>query len=934
VTPFLRHREKVLAHATEQLACQGRQHPADLLTLYKKFLKIENHRLRLKHYAGGGGREIAQQRADLIDIMLRHLYESALAHLADRDPQGVAPSLALVAIGGYGRGELSPYSDVDIMFLHEGPRIEPQAEEVIESILYMLWDVGFKVGHASRSVAGAIAHANVDMLSKTALLESRLIVGSTRLFDEFQHAFEKKCIKGHEKEYTTQRVLDQAARHAKHGSTVYMQEPNIKTGCGSLRDYQNLLWIAFFRKGARSTSDLVTEKLLPESERRKLDRAYDFLLWVRTELHYLCRRGTDTLNHVHQLPVASRLGYPQKNPLRRIEAFMRDYYHHARVIYQITETLSAKLCLSEEESAKNVLTRLLMRKKKNEHFDGFFVAGGQLYPEAREIFKDDPFRMMRAFQHAQQRKVVFSPELQALIRRRLHLVDRTYCYARSARETFGAILRRKGEVGRIVRMMHEHDFLGRYIPEFGELTCLVQHEFFHRYTADQHTLVCIEKLDELLTTDKPRLRGYRQLFERLDDPFVLYLALLLHDTGKASNARYHAEASAIQANRVAARLQLRSQQRKELIFLVDNHLLLSSTAQRRNLEDPATISEFANVVRTQANLNMLMLLTLVDGMAIGDGEWSDWKESLVWHLYESTTQYFKDGVVFFHERAMEREENRRVVLRKLAPSFEAEVGAHFLYMPDSYFQAFDTRDIAGHIRLFRTFFEQRLAPDAIGLAPAIRWVTRPERGHSELWVCTWDRRHLLAKIAGSLAAARLNILSADIFTRGDNLVLDVFRVCDTSFQAVVSERDTALVEETLTEALTCEEFDFTPLLEKAERGRGGDHLSQELEFPTRISIDPGTHPVYTLVDIQTPDRLGLLYYLLKAFGEAGVNIALSRIATDKGAAIDSFYVTNREGRKIKDRESIHHLQKLLEKVTERPHAPEEPVDQLIVQRNR
>jgi [protein-PII] uridylyltransferase len=910
VTSLLRHREKVLAHAEQQLASQGKKNASELLTLYKKFLKIENHRLRLKHYAGGGGREIAQQRANLVDIVLRHLHESALKGVAESKP---VSGIALVAIGGYGRGELNPFSDVDIMFLHEaGAHLPPEIGGIIESILYTLWDVGFKVGHSSRSIDEAVRQANADMLSKTALLEARFIAGDAKLFEKFKSEFEKKCVSGHEKEYIGQRVENQANRHLKHGSKVYMQEPNIKNGCGSLRDYQNLLWVSYFKKRITSTSQLVEQKLLPESERRKLDRAYDFLLKVRTELQYLNKRATDSLGHVFQLQVATKLEYPQKNALRRIEAFMRDYYQHARNIFQITETLSAKLCMSEEESARSGLMQFLQRKKKKEHFDGFFIAQGNLYPDTREIFKEDPFRMMRAFQHAQQRNLGFAPELQTLVRRRLHFVDRTYCYARSPRETFKAILSRKGEVGRILRMMHECDFLGRYIPEFGAMTCLVQHEFFHRYTGDEHTLVCIEKLDEIIDTEVPRLQGYRELFKKLEDPFILYLSLLMHDTGKASNARYHAEASALFAHRVAARLQITSDQRKSLIFLVDNHLLLSSTAQRRNVEDPATISEFAAVVRTQSNLDALMLLTLVDGMGVGEHIWSDWKESLVWQMYRNTTRYLKEGGSFFQQRALEREDAKRAVIKKLSADYSEEVNAHFLYMPDSYFQAFDPAAISSHIRLFRAFFESRYDSDAMSLAPAIRWIARPERGHSEVWVCTWDRKNLLAKIAGSLAVAQLNILSADIFTRGDNLVLDIFRVCNTNYQAVADSRETALVDQTLMQAMFTEEFDFSSLLKKTEAKRK-PQLSYDLDFPTRISVDNDSHPVYTLVDIQTPDRLGLLYLILKGFSEAGLNIALSRIATEKGAAMDTFYVTDEEGNKLKDRSKILSIQQLLQK---------------------
>ena len=912
-----RHRELVLAHAEQQLASQGMDDEAALLTLYKKFLRIENHRLRLKHQAGGGGREIAQQRAVLVDIVLRHLYRAATKMNGSAGDAGCG--IAIVAIGGFGRGELNPHSDVDLMFLHEAcPAVPPQIGAMIEAILRTLWDVGFKVGHSTRSIEGAIKQANVDMLSKTSLLESRFVAGERKLYDAFKAGFEKKCIEGYEAEYVAQRRENQSDRHLKNGSKVTMQEPNIKSGCGSLRDYQNLIWVSIFTRRAGSTAKLVEMKLLPESERRKLDRAYDFLLRVRTELHYLNKRASDTLSHVYQLQVATKLGYAQKNPLRRIEAFMRDYYQHARTIFQITETTAAKLSLPGEEPSPKGVLGFLKRTKKRERFDGFQLHDGLLYPESREIFKEDPFRMMRAFQHAQQRHAGFSPELLTLVRRQLQLVDRTYTYARSARETFAAILSRKGEVGRIVRMMHECDFLGRYIPEFAPLTCLVQHEFFHRYTADEHTLVCLEKLDELIDTREERLAGYQALFQKLEDPFVLYLAMLLHDVGKSANARYHAEASAMAASRVAARLQLQSEQRKMLILLVDQHILLSSTAQRRNLDDPATIAEFARAVRNQANLDALMLLTLADGMGVGDNTWSDWKESLVWQLYRSTSHYLAEGEAFFEQRVLERRTTQEAVLKRLGTTYAGEVDAHFLFMPDVYFNVFEESAIASHIRLFREFFEGR---GTDGLAPAIHWVPRPDRGHSELWVCTWDRRNLLAKIAGSLAVAHLNILSADIYTRGDNLVFDVFRVCDTKFQAVTNTKDQQTVEKTLTGALSTDDFDFRAALQKATRRPY--HLSQELEFPTRIVVDNDTHPVYTVVDIQTPDRLGLLYNILTGFGEAGLNIALSRIATEKGAAIDSFYVTDAEGAKISDPESVARLQQLLQSAAERAQAETE-----------
>ena len=497
-------------------------------------------------------------------------------------------------------------------------------------------------------------------------------------------------------------------------------------------------------------------------------------------------------------------------------------------------------------------------------------------------------------------------------------MDRTFQYSRAARETFAAILSRKGEVGRILRMMHQVDFLGRYIPEFGELTCLVQHEFFHRYTADEHTLVCIEKLDSLIDTKDKKFAEYRVLFQRLENPFVLYLALLLHDTGKAANVKHHAEASAFNAQRVAARHQLSSDQRKTLIFLVDNHMVLSSTVQRRNLEDPATIGEFAGIVNHQTRLDALMLMTLADGQGTSQESWSDWKESLVWQLYHDTSHYLADSAEYFRQHRIEREAQRAAVTRKMARDYAEEIDAHFLSMPDNYFHTNKPNDIVGHIRLFREFLEKRAFDPELALAPAVKWVGYPERGHSELWICTWDRKQLLAKIAGALALAQMNILSADIYTRGDNLVLDIFRVCDTNFRAVTDARDMAQVEKLLVEALLQEDFYFLPLLQKAKR-KPAFHLAQEIDFPTRIAIDNDTHPVYTLVDIQTPDRLGLLYNLLRGFAEVGVNIALSRITTEKGAALDSFYITDTQGRKIHTAAGITALQKALQRAAE--HAP-------------
>ena len=908
-----RHLEQVLAHAENQLAAMGARRPTEVLPLYKKFLKVEEHRLRLKHQAGGGGREICARRAELVDVLLQYVFGAA-ATAAHGDEASGTP-LALIALGGYGRGELNPFSDVDVMLLHrQGSRkISPHLEEMVQQVLYLLWDSGFKVGHSTRSTKEAITQANHDMLTKTAMLESRFLAGDAELAQEFREQFRSKCVEGHEREYVEMRMHDQVARHKKFGDSVYLQEPHVKSGCGGLRDYQNLLWMTYFKEGSLSTNQLVGKDWLSETDQGRIERAYDFLLRLRTDLHYATGRATDILHLNIQEQIAKRLNYSQGNGQLHSEALMRDYYEHTRDIFRVTERITAQFVSGRVTSRTRSLFGFLpLIRPDKTPIESFFIRNKQLHPARRDLFRNDPEQMMRAFQLAQEHALDLSPDLGDLFSRSLAQVTRTYQYATAPREMFKTILSRKGEVGRVLRMMHRVDFLGRYIPEFGQLTCLVQHEFLHRYTADEHTLVCIDKLDALLRTEDPKLIAYRKIFEHLEDPLVLYLALLLHDTGKAVGARPHSEASALFAHRVANRLRLSTEQRKALILLVDHHLTLSNIAQQRNLDDPATVKELADIVKHQKNLNALMLLTLADGQGTSAEAWSDWKESLVWQLFHETSRYLADQKSYYEQAKIEREGLQVSVAENLSADYADEIEAHFESMPDNYFRACDVPEIVEHLKLVRSFFANVSGRGEQSLAPKIRWKAFPEQGHSVVSFCTWEREQLLAKIAGSFSVVPINILSADIFPRGDSVVLGVFRVCSPKGQAVTDQRDCELVEQTLQSALEHENFDFLPLIERATRQSRRRDV-QEIEFPTCIAIDNKAHPTYTLIDMQAPDRLGLLYHILSCLDREGVSIALSRINTQDGAAIDTLYVVDRSTHaKITDSHRIAALQKRLQ----------------------
>ena len=901
--------EKILKRAADDLERQteGRT-AAQSLDAYRRFRRLEEHRLRLRISSGAGGREVVRQRSDLVDILFRRLFAQVWEEACGRaKPEG----FCVLAFGGYGRREMNPFSDVDIMFLHAGVQPDAAQAAAVQEIIRMLWDIGFKVGHSVRSVPGTVAQCNEDPKTKTAMLESRWLCGDRELFNKFRAEFERRCVKGAAPAYIAWRLANQQEQHAQHGTIVSMQEPNIKEGMGALRDYQSLLWLGCFHAGAGTTAKLVEQKILSESDRRLLEKAYDFLLRVRTEMHFINKRPTDTLSLYLQGQVATRLAYPQKHMLKRVEAFMRDYYQHTRNIQRITESAVRRIAPAPDAAPRRLFGLFAPRAPRPEHFDGFYAKDGQLCAESPSIFTQDPQRLMRMYQHAQVRHLALSPDLRDLARKRLSLVNRTFQYSRAAREVFLAILSRKGEVGRILRMMHETDFLGRYLPEFGRLTCLVQHEFFHRYTADEHTLLCIDKLDALIDTEDPKLVGYRALFQQCDDPAALYLALLMHDTGKAEHRRHHEEASAMMATRVGRRLQLPSDQRRAIVLLVDNHGLLSKTAQSRNLEDPATISYFAGIVQSVENLDALMLITLADGQGTSDTSWSDWKEVLVWQLYRSARAFLSEGVAFFEQRRVGFEDLRREVEGSLGGDFADDVAAHFSQMPERYFRMFDADRIAGHVRLFRKFYRSQLQDDATGLCPVLEWKHHPEQGHSEVLVCGWDHPGLVARICGAFLAAKVNILSADIHTRGDNLVLDIFRVCDAKHRPVENERDQRTVEKLLDGSLLDPTFDFAPHIAKARR-RVGYLMSQEADIPTRIAVDNEGHPSFTIVDIETPDRMGLLYDLFGAITRLGLSLELARITTEKEVAMDTFYLCRADdGGKLSADDEIRALQQAL-----------------------
>lgn len=898
----------IQAEAEQKLTLPAGRAASQELQRFRSFIKQANHRLKLAHQNGRGGLEVCQLRAAMIDCVIRALWDTTFRTLSEGS-QRAFPSIALVALGGYGRGEMNPLSDIDLLFLHDGQvaghmKPLPVLEKMLNGVWLTLFDLGLKPGHAVRTIGECIAAANDkndarSIETRTSLIEARLIAGDEKLFAKFEKAVLTKCVAGYEDKYIEARLADQATRRAKFGNSACMQEPNIKNGCGGLRDYQNLLWMTFFKYRTRSFAELEKHELVMPRERKQLEAAYDFLLRVRTQLHYLVNRPTDALTKNLQPGVALNLGYGDRSPSKRIEKFMRHLYTHSRNIYIITRTLEQRMAFTKEPPSRLSIRRFLPQGKEAETVDGFKFIKGEIHATSNRVFRDQPRRLMRVFLHAQQRGLRLHSNLAQLIRNQIELVDREFLRDPHVAETFLTILNQRGNVAPILRAMHEVDFLGKYMPEFGKLTCLVQHEFYHQYAADEHTLVCIEQLDRVWEAKESPYANYASIFQEAEHPLLLYLALLLHDTGKPDGHGNHSEVGAKLAARVSKRMGLDGAAARTLGLLIEHHLLMAIISQRHDMDDASIIRKFAQQVETPETLSLLTVLTFVDAQATSDKLWNGFKDSLLWQLHKRAMPLLTGGTEFVRAEEKHREILMNEVVELLPGQFsEEELKAHFAALPARYFQIHPASEIRDDLLLTHRFMRIQVTEENRSLSPVVNLHNEPDRGYSVVRVCTWDRAGLFAKMSGSLSAVGLTILSAQIFTRTDGIALDTFYVTDafTGKLATGEQRDE--FEGLLTRVLSDAPVDLHQLIAQQKISHPVYQAYTGEQIPTQIVFDNEMSDTRTFIEIEAEDKIGLLYTIADTLAELEVDISTARICTEKGAAIDSFYVREIDGGKI------------------------------------
>jgi len=897
---------RIQKHARERLNFAQNASRQERLAACKTFLRLESAMIRMRHDGGESGLEVAQARSTMVDVLLAHLFDFAIGSY--EVTHGKLPAaVSLLALGGYGRGELSPLSDIDIMFLFPSKVklavVQPVQQHLIDEVLYVLWDCGLKVGHSTRTVDEVFAEARKDIQTKTALLEARLLAGGEALFLGFAQAYRSFYTQEDAKGYIRIRLEDQATRRAKYGDTVFLQEPDVKNGVGGLRDYQNSLWMARVKLGIDRMDQLVEQGYLLRNEYRDLKRSYDFLLRTRNELHFQSKRPTDLLDLEAQPRIAFGLGYTNQDLLGRVEQFMHDYYHAAQLIFRVSKVVENRLALTLDATAdKKISFREAVRAhryQKSKRIDGFILRGSELSAENAQVFRDDPVRLVRIFRHCQSLDALPDFALQSLIQESLPLITRRVTHDPDANTSFKAILENVGAVYPTLALMHELGVLGRFIPEFQGLTCLVQHEFYHRYTADIHTLSAIRELDKVFTGTNPETQKYRDVLHETVNPALLYLILLLHDIGKAKGIKGHADFGVEIALPLLARLEVNPAEQEIVTFIIKNHLIMARFWQKRDIDDPASAIAFADLVPDPDKLRYLYVHTVCDARGTAAGLWNSYKDTLHGSLFRATLDQLIHGPnVALRNTARMQSTYQELVAKKIPGISADEITAHFHLLPERYFIHTDADEIALHIKMVNRLLTSISSADAVSsLKPVIDWHDDLNRSLTVVDIVTWDRAGLFYKLAGAFSVAGLSILSAKVISRNDHIAIDTFYVVEPGRGVVQSAKLQEIFERTVESALVTNKDLYPDIVAQAKKVRssrfGSDKVaSLPASFPPTVEVYHELSMQRTIVEVQAVDEIGLLFRLAKVISDHGFDITFARVGTEREIAIDSFYIEN------------------------------------------
>ena len=789
-----------------------------------------------------------------------------------------AEKLSIISVGGYGRREMAPFSDVDLLFLTPY-KMTPWSENVIETVLYLLWDLKLKVGHSSRSIKDCLRLGSDDYTIRTAMLEHRFVCGDINLASQLNDKLWKNLFSGTAKDFISAKLIERENRHEKHGQR-YMVEPNVKEGKGGLRDLQSLYWIAKYVYQTQNISDLVDLNVFRSDEYLQFEQAEEFLWAVRCQMHHLADRAIEQLSFDLQVEVASAMGYHDSRDQRAVEIFMQDYFRHATRVGDLTRIFLTSL---EAVHAKDepLLERIFKRKPKIDN--DYIVIHNRLAIKSEKEFLTNPINLLKLFSEALRTGLLIHPNAMRLVSANLAMVNNEFRASTEAQQIFLELLLKHGNPERALRRMNELGFLAKFIPEFEPIVAMMQFNMYHSYTVDEHTIQCLKTLAQIEKSELvEELPIASSILKDGVNRKVIYIALLLHDIGKGRSDD-HSILGAKIAKQVSPRLGLNKQETETVEWLVRYHLLMSDMAQKRDISDPRTVRDFAKAVQSVKRLNLLTVLTVCDVRSVGPDTWNNWKATLIRQLYAETKAILEQGA-----EALNREnrmtEAKKALREKLSEwdnkDIKIETGRH--YPP--YWQGFQVDAQFAFAKLLRNLGADEIKID---LTPDT------DRDATRICFALSDHPGIFSRLAGALALVGANVVDARSYTSKDGFATAAFWIQDgdgSPYNQARFSRLRRMIEKTLSgEVITREAIKERDKFKKREKA---------FKVPTSITFDNEGSEIYTIIEVDTRDRPGLLFDLTRTLANMNVYIASAVIATYGEQVVDSFYVKDMFGLKF------------------------------------
>ena len=852
----------------------------------------------------GHGTACAQRLSAAEDHIIQTVFSFAQTTVFKSPPTG----LAIVAVGGYGRGTLAPGSDIDLLFLMPG-RPSGEVGQIVEFVLYALWDARQKVGHATRSIDDCLRLAKTDNTILTSILEARFICGSQALFEELTARFSNEIVKNGAKKFVAEKLAERDMRHAKSGESRYAVEPDLKDGKGGLRDLHTLFWIAKFIFAVNTPEQLADKGAFTRAELALFLKCEDFLWAVRCHLHFIAKRGEDSLSFERQVELAQRLGYKSHNGLQSVERFMRHYFLIAKDVGDLTRIFCASLearHFKDAPALSRMFSRFIPKKGASlKGYPGFKVESGRLTLVSDDVFARDPVNMLRIFKLAGEALMEVHPDAIKILRKNLRLIDDRVRQDKEANAIFIDILTQSSAPETLLRMMNEAGVMGRFIPEFGKIVAMMQFNMYHHYTVDEHLIRAVGVLSSI---EQGRHSGENplsaQLFPQLKSRVALYVAVFLHDIAKGRNEDHSIVGERI-ARELCPRFGLSPADTDLVCWLIRWHLLMSETSQMRDLNDFKTILDFTSIVQSPERLKLLLILTVADIRAVGPGVWNGWKGQLLRTLYYEAEPLVTGG----HTSATRKERVAEAQTKFLAnfPDWsEAQKKSATLRHYDAYWLNVDVKKQIRHQALMAQAKDGNVVTDVA--TDAFAAVT-------EITVIAPDHPRLLALVTGACAAAGGNIIGAQIFTTTDGLALDTMLLSREFPDDHDEYRRAKRICDSIVKTLHGE----IRLREALAQAPSLSTRAQAFSVAPRVTIDNSHSNRHTLIEINGLDRVGLLHGLTEALFHLSLNIASAHVTTFGEKAVDVFYVTDLTGAKIEN-ESRHAQieQKLMDVLTPKP----------------